>query len=500
MRGMKSCLILSFVAGAAWFHAAAQELSPSITMNLGQGESITLKLVKAGSFVQGSPAGEDGREDDEAQREVRLTKDFYMSETVITRGQFERFVNATRFRTEAETGPSGGFGVVDGRMVQQKQFTWRNPGFAQSATDPVTIVSFDDAMAFCRWVSGIAKRDCTLPTEAQWEYACRAGSTGARYSEPVDTVAWHRGNSSGVTHPVKQKPANAWGLYDFYGPVWQWCRDWYGAYAGTTTDPEQMTPPPGGKPRRVLRGGSFMSGDGHSRSAERYRNEPKSRNADNGFRIVATVAARLSSPTPASKPMNQTSQSKASPAAQSSFPNTPAQHQDGVDFSFEHQGSFGIPFMGLGCVGLFVALIAFVIMRVRRAMRGVSVRAAPDPVTHGPSSRFSARVQNDGFWIVGPPGSVGEMVTYRCLIGDTVREEMVSYTPGPEGQFIFTGEMPSEVTIAERDLNWLQGGSRQVGPQGSGVDVDTIGRGIGMASSIGRSSHSSSSSSFPSAY
>jgi hypothetical protein len=299
---------------------------------------------------------------------------------------------------------------------------------------------------------------------------------------------------------VKQKPANAWGLYDFYGPVWQWCRDWYGPYAGSTTDPEQTTPPPGDKPRRVLRGGSFMSGDGHSRSAERYRNEPKSRNADNGFRIVATVAARLSSPTPASKPMNQTSQPKASPAAQSSFPNTPAQHQDGVDFSFEHQGSFGIPFMGLGCVGLFVALIAFVIMRGRRAMRGATVRAAPDPVTHGPSSRFSARVQNDGFWIVGPPGSVGEMVTYRCLIGDTVREEMVSYTPGPEGQFIFTGEMPSEVAIAERDLSWLQGGSRQIGPQGSGVDVDTIGRGIGMASSIGRSSHSSSSSSFPSAY
>lgn len=486
------------ILGSLWDSAWAQGLPPVINVDLGPNEVVSLKLVTAGDFTQGSPSTEEGRESDETQRKVRLTTDFYMSETVITRGQFERFVNATRYRTEAESGPSGGFGIVDGKLLQQKQFSWRNPGFPQTANDPVTIVTYDDAMAFCRWLTSIAKRDCTLPTEAQWEYACRAGSTGARYAEPLDTVAWHRGNSSGTTHPVKQKAANVWGLYDFYGPVWQWCRDWYGPYAGSTTNPEQTSPPPGDKARRSLRGGSFISGESHSRSAERYRNEPKSRNADNGFRIVAATNV-LSSPAAL-----QSTPKASKPAAEDiitgshNFPPPPPSTVYSKDITYQKEFKLGFPFMGLGCVGLFIAMIVWVIARARKGFSGGTPGMGSMPISRGASGRFRARIQNDGFWIEGPPGSVGEMVSYRCEVGDTLREETVSYTPGPQGQFIFTGEQPSNVTLSERDLSWLQGGTRQV--SGGVVDVDTLGRGIGMGSTVGRSSHSPSHSSFPSAY
>lgn len=484
--------------GSLWDMAWAQGLPPVINVDLGSNEVVSLKLVRAGEFTQGSTSTEEGRESDETQRKVRLTKDFYMSETVITRGQFERFVNATRYRTEAESGPSGGFGVVNGKLVQQKQFSWRNPGFPQTANDPVTVVTYDDAMAFCRWLTGIAKRDCTLPTEVQWEYACRAGSTEARYSEPLDVVAWHRGNSNGTTHPVKQKPANAWGLYDFYGPVWQWCRDWYGPYAGSTTDPEQTSPPPGDKARRSLRGGSFISGESHSRSAERYRNEPKSRNADNGFRVVAATNV-LSSPA-GFQAMQKSSTPAAKPNIIESRPSSSSPPSTAYSKDISHQKEFklGFPFMGLGCVGLVIAMIVFVVSRVKKSINGSSVSATPEPVVSGRAGRFRVRIQNDGFWIEGPPGSVGEMVSYRCEVGGTVREETVSYTPGPQGQFIFTGDQPTNVSLSERDLGWLEGGSRQVG--GSGMDAHTLGRGIGMGSTLGRSAHSPSHSSFPSAY
>ena len=485
-------VMLGSLGNMAW----AQSLPPVIRVDLGPNEVVSLKLVRAGDFTQGSPSTEEGREGDETQRKVRLTKDFYMSETVITRAQFERFVNATRYRTEAESGPSGGFGIVNGGLVQQKQFSWRNPGFTQTANDPVTTVTYDDALAFCRWLTGIAKRDCTLPTEAQWEHACRAGSTDARYAEQLDAVIWHRGNSNGTTHPVKQKPANAWGLYDFYGPVWQWCRDWYGPYAGSAVDPERTSPPPGDKARRVLRGGSFISGESHSRSAERYRNDAKSRNADNGFRVVAATSVK--------SPLTgfQAMQKSGTPAEKNAITSPPRSGSPppstvySKDINFQKDFQMGFPFMGLGCVGLFIAMIVWVIASVRRGLRGGAPSVGPMPINRGASGRFRARIQNDGFWIEGPPGSVGEMISYRCEIGDKVREETVSYTPGPQGQFIFTGDQPSNVSLSERDLSWLEGGSRQVG--GSGMDAHTLGRGIGMGSSLGHSSQSHSH--FPSAY
>jgi formylglycine-generating enzyme len=251
---------------------------------------IDLVLIPHGEFVQGSPTSEPGREADEGVRRVTISSDFYMSETPITRGQWQRFVDETRHRTEAEQGTSGGYGMQNGRLVQGKHFTWRNPGFAQGDDHPVVMVTWNDAQAFCRWLSGRSRRRITLPSETQWEYACRAGSKELRYAQPLNAVAWHRGNADGRTHPAGQKQANAWGLKDMYGPVWQWCDDWYAPYdGGVLKDPIQNNSELSDKPRRVLRGGSFLSDPNRARSAERYRNDARSRNADNGFRVVASV-------------------------------------------------------------------------------------------------------------------------------------------------------------------------------------------------------------------
>jgi len=125
-----------------------------------------------------------------------------------------------------------------------------------------------------------AQQAYRLPTEAEWEYAARAGTTGARYGE-LDTIAWWKGNAGKQTHPVKQKAPNAWGLYDMLGNVWEWCSDWYDDYpTGSVTDP---TGPVSGS-QRVLRGGSYQSISGGPRSADRSRDGPGAGGNDLGFR------------------------------------------------------------------------------------------------------------------------------------------------------------------------------------------------------------------------
>jgi formylglycine-generating enzyme required for sulfatase activity len=119
-----------------------------------------------------------------------------------------------------------------------------------------------------------------LPTEAEWEYAARAGTTGARHGE-LEAIAWHSGNSDSVTHVVGGKQANAWGLHDMMGNVWEWCSDWSGNYAtGSVTDP---TGPSSGS-FRVLRGGSWNGGARSARSANRNGGDPDNRYANLGFR------------------------------------------------------------------------------------------------------------------------------------------------------------------------------------------------------------------------
>ena len=283
-RRLVNALLLSVACfwGATGLLAAAPGLSIALT----NGQAVELVRITAGQFMMGSPTNEPGRNPDEFQHRVRLKRDYLIGREPVTVGQFEAFTRDTGYRTEAERGPSGGFGWNGQELVQRKEFTWRNPGFPQTATHPVVMVTWDDARAFCSWVSRKAGRACRLPSEAEWEFACRSGSTGAFPSGAADEIAWHLGNSGGSTHPVGGKRANLWGLHDMAGNVFEWCSDWHAPYASAAVVDPAGPASAVDTPRRVLRGGSWLRDAKFCRSAARYRNSPLARNGDNGFRVV----------------------------------------------------------------------------------------------------------------------------------------------------------------------------------------------------------------------
>jgi len=222
------------------------------------------------------------------QHQVRITKPFALSSHEVTRGQFRQFVEETGYKTEAEQDGKGGYGVVDDGWIQDPRFIWSaDPGFPQTDDHPVVNVSWNDATAFCQWLSKKQGAGYALPTEAQWEYACRAGTTTLRHCEDSDTTlqeyAWFEGNADRKTHPVAQLKPNAWGLYDMYGNVWVWCADWYGAdYYAQSLSRDPSGPTTGSY--RVLRGGGNYAGG--CRSAYRAARTPNHRYSTDGFRVA----------------------------------------------------------------------------------------------------------------------------------------------------------------------------------------------------------------------
>ena len=222
--------------------------------DLGGGATMKLELIPPGTFTMGSPPGEDGRYDDEGpQHSVEITKPFYLGTYPVTRGQFAAFVQDDGYRTEAETA--------------NDKSTWRNPfgSYNQTDDDPVVEVTWNDAGKFCAWLSKKEGKPCELPTEAEWEYACRAGTTTA-FSfgddpKALGDYAWYANNSGNHTHPVGVKAPNPWGLYDMHGDVWQWCADNYDKdyYAKSPIkDPKDTN----SGQSRVLRGGSWNGDPG----------------------------------------------------------------------------------------------------------------------------------------------------------------------------------------------------------------------------------------------
>ena len=211
--------------------------------------SIGMKfvLIPAGSFTMGSPSDEPGRDSDERQHRVTISKPFYLQTTEVTQGQWRRVMG-------------------------------NNPSYFKNCGDdcPVEQVSWNDAQEFIRKLNQMEGIDkYRLPTEAEWEYAARAGSTTRYYfgddESSLGRYAWYSRNSGKRTHPVGQKRPNAWGLYDMHGNIWEWCQDWIGDYpSGHVIDPKG----PSSGEFRVLRGGSWYYFARNVRSAYRCRLNP----------------------------------------------------------------------------------------------------------------------------------------------------------------------------------------------------------------------------------
>lgn len=418
----------------------AADPQPALTIDLGGGQSLPMVLVPNGAFTQGSPPGEPGRKDDETPRRVTLSYDFYLGKTPVTVGQFARFVAATGYRTEAEAGTSGGSGWDGHALTQRKEFNWSHPGFPQQDDHPVTLVTYGDARAFASWASRVSGRTVDLPTEAQWEYAYRAGGSGAYYAGEGDkaalTLGWFKPNAGAGTHPVAKNTPNNFGLYDMAGNVAEWCRDWYAPYGPDgAIDPEVTTPGSEATPRRVLRGGSWLKDTKNGRAAARYQNSPGSRNADNGFRVAASINA-LSTLAPV-----DTGPPRVSPPE-------PVVTEPHRSSGLGAIGVFELFFVGI--VGIVGIVIAVAVIRWLARLGNARPRL--------PFAQPQVRVRSgaDGFWIDAPPHLRGATLRYRHGVPSegyrappVMREDTVVIEPSPSGQFVYTGYAPIAVEVLE---------------------------------------------------
>lgn len=403
--------------GVVLVAAAAFAQDEALRLDLGPGVSLDLVRIRAATFGQGSREAEPDRADDERARDVTLSKDFYIGKYEVTVRQFRRFVEESGYRTEAEKGTSGGFGWAGGGLVQRPEFTWRNPGYPQTDDHPVTIVTYDDAVAFTRWLSARAGRAVTLPTEAQWEFAARAGSTSAYPSNsggaarPQD-LGWFKTNAGAGAQKVGQKSANGAGLFDMAGNAAEWCLDWYGPYEpGPVTDPLELRSNLGDKPRRVLRGGSWLRDPRNGRSAARYRSTPGSRNADNGFRVVAGLEA-APAPSPVDPSAVATSDLSATPSVTTVF---------GV-----LGGMFAVALAGVWVLWRFV----------KRFVLGASPLGVDTKV--GP----------DGFTLRAPRVPMGHKIQYQYVVDGLTKTGSITATGDTEmEQAVYTGGRPSSVRI-----------------------------------------------------
>lgn len=298
---------------------------------------LEMSYIPSGKFMMGSPADEEGRGDDEGRHRVYITRPFWLGKHEITNGQFNAFVKATGYVTAAEKEGSGfGWDAQKRSFGEIKGISWRNPGFpwdpeGKAAFDawykpdvpwnpekeswfnlPVVMVSWFDATAFCEWLSGISGEKFGLPTEAQWEYASRAGSTGLYWWGDSTTQACQYANVFNQKNkgkwgmnwdgfpcddgyeglsPVGAFGANPFGLYDVTGNVWEWCADWYETnYYGSSPKEDPQGPANGAM--RVYRGGSWCYYPEMCRLAYRFRDGPGIRCYLLGFRLAVSPAGQ----------------------------------------------------------------------------------------------------------------------------------------------------------------------------------------------------------------
>jgi len=255
--------LLVCLAAVVWFYLPPGREDP-LEKELANSIGMKFALIPAGSFTMGSPESEEGRYSNETQHPVTITRPFYMQTTEVTQGQWKKMM--------------GG-----------------NPSYFKDCDDcTVETVSWDDAQDFIEKLN--AKEGVTyyrLPTEAEWEYAVRAGTTTAFSfgddEKELGGYAWYSKNSSGKTHPVGTLRPNAWGLYDMHGNVWEWVEDdWHDNYNRAPKDETPWVDDPRGTVR-VLRGGSWGYDARFCRSAFRSRGRPDFRSHDVGFRLARSV-------------------------------------------------------------------------------------------------------------------------------------------------------------------------------------------------------------------
>jgi formylglycine-generating enzyme required for sulfatase activity len=253
---------------------------------------IPFAFIGCGTFRMGSPESEDGRWKDEVLHTVTLTQPYHLGVYPVTVSEFQHFVTATRYSTEAE-GDRGAYYWTGSDWKQNVRINWGNPGFTQTGRHPVVCVSWNDAQKMIGWLNHVGANSgwiFSLPTEAQWEYACRAGSETAFWwgndADQLGEYAWFTDNSGGKTHAVQSKTPNPWGLFHMHGHVWEWCADWFGDYpVGAVKDPSGAA----GDGYRVARGGGWGSASTVCRSAIRGSYDPGCRYALYGFRLAASV-------------------------------------------------------------------------------------------------------------------------------------------------------------------------------------------------------------------
>jgi formylglycine-generating enzyme required for sulfatase activity len=262
------CLLFAAAIAASAADPAASPAPASPAVRVIADLKLELLRVAPGTFAMGSPADEPERNKAEGPRmQVTLSREFWLGKTEVTQAQYEAIMG-----------------------VNPSTFKKGGPDL------PVENASWIDAMAFCRKLTARERasgrlaegESYALPTEAEWEYACRAGST-ASYAGDPDAMAWHNANSEGTTHPVGLKRANAWGFHDMSGNVLEWCFDWYGPYpGGAVTDPSG----PGRGYYRMARGGSWRTEARTGRSAARSGGSAGRLDYTIGFRLALITGAR----------------------------------------------------------------------------------------------------------------------------------------------------------------------------------------------------------------
>ena len=322
--------IVAFILIISGVYVGTEQAVPQ---TFGNSLGMQFVLIPSGDFMMGSdettevlakdfPLLEQKRFDelvDEAPvHKVRISKPFYLGQHEVTIAQFRRFIEASGYKPESEADGTGGYGYNrdydpeksargDAFEGRDPRYSWRNPGFVQGDEHPVVNVSWNDAQALVRWLSEKEGVKYRLPTEAEWEYAARAG-TNTRYHSGNDVqgllkvanlfdadaaknwpkwqahaLAGHDGHA--FTAPVGSLEANAFGLYDMHGNVWEWCADWYGEDYYAKSPLNDPSGPETGNVR-VRRGGSWHTWPLYARSAYRNLNSAETRYTLVGIRLV----------------------------------------------------------------------------------------------------------------------------------------------------------------------------------------------------------------------